>query len=561
MNLRELEKYYLKTFRTPKKWQLLSLLLLFLLVPFKNIFIVLMTFVFTLSFITVLILLNKARILVGLNSNRVLLVTLILVLTGVVLFLLSNNVMMFFLSPAALAYLLLLTTFFTSEMDYRNVLLFGTVLIFFFLPFTILIMFIFKFSTTQYLFFTHVYICTGFSGLLMGHFYLEYLNKSTNTSIRFRELLRGFILTWFTNIPLYSEKELKKYSTMVKGWIKVIQTNCSSLITTSFHPGPFRNVGGSTLVNSVLSLNNSSMYLHSPTNHTLDPATKDDVSKIVNKIKHMMNSSEFTEIKPFKPFEVCGKKYKLWVFPFDKLLLIIIDGKLAIDDLPPNLTEIAESTFKKDVMLIEGHNAFSANFKFDLEDINEIKDLFKSCLSKITREHVKVKCYFAKEKISSKNICGYIAILFLKYGDDIYALLMIDGNNIDISTKNKLLKKFKDLKLIIVTTDNHSKTGITPRVKYCPINDDDLPKIIGFIRKALKYLKFVDTKLFYLKSDIYVNVLGENFFRQLESIVKSNGFRFFILFIFLLILNPILGYVFSMFFSKIKLLSISSFLI
>ena len=117
------------------------------------------------------------------------------------------------------------------------------------------------------------------------------------------------------------------------------------------------------------------------------------------------------------------------------------------------------------------------------------------------------------------------------------------------------------MKLIIVTTDNHSKTGITPRVKYCPINDDDLPKIIGFIRKALKYLKFVDTKLFYLKSDIYVNVLGENFFRQLESIVKSNGFRFFILFIFLLILNPILGYVFSMFFSKIKLLSISSFLI
>lgn len=355
--------------------------------------------------------------------------------------------------------------------------------------------------------------------------YLRVLSVGIKNST-LREFVEGFVKFWLTNRPEYAEEILIKNSEVFKGIVRCLSINEFKLISTDFHPGPFRNVGGAKLVN-FLELPNSA-YLHSPTFHERDPVSTDDLRKI----RDALNCDGF-EIFPMKPFELESKNFKVFCFPFDKKKLIFVSGKNRIDDFI-----IDSANF-----VVDCHNA---NFFGNLSESErlEIQDLVKKA-EKIESEGVlMVEGSFIKLNVTSESICNYISAILLNYGFEKFAIVIFDSNNIDISFRELVERRFAELgfKAIVCSTDNHSKTGIRVRESYKPAGacKEDYELLDLLLEKA-KNARFEKLYFGYSESTVEVRVLGK-VLKEIEAFA-GNSTRYIYLFFIFIFLNFIFSVV------------------
>ncbi|HIP62571.1 MAG TPA: DUF2070 family protein, partial [Archaeoglobus profundus] len=220
-------------------------------------------------------------------------------------------------------------------------------------------------------------------------------------------------------------------------------------------------------------------------------------------------------------------------------------------DLPYELNEFAEKY--GEVMLVEAHSFYKKDFKVSREDVEEIKELIRKAFD-ITTEKTKLKYYFAKRKINTSN-CGYVAILVLNYDDKKYAILMLDGNNVcnDFRTEIEKFGRNKGVDIIVISTDNHFKTGMVPKIGYKPIgaDEDDRKEIFKFLEDVFKNLKFEDCEINYNKNYVEIKVMGDKFFKLAELAFKNFGEKALFLFFSIVICNIITCILLAYFFKLI----------
>ncbi|WP_456328285.1 DUF2070 family protein [Archaeoglobus sp.] len=343
-------------------------------------------------------------------------------------------------------------------------------------------------------------------GVFFGIIFINFMNKNIN-GYNLRLCFKSFLLSWLTNDPSYFESFLKRHAKSFKGWIKCLRIGNVKLVTTSFHPGPMRNIGGARLVERINSLKDT-VFLHSPTDHSLNPASAEDVDKLISSIV-----CDGIEIKPMKPFDLESENYVLTVFPFDKVRLMFVSGKNCLDDLPYELNVDR-------AIVVDAHNAYCTSFKPNVE---ELKELVKKGME-FKSEFCNVKYAFKKFRVETRSICGSVAVLLLDYGFERYAIVVIDGNNVKLEFRREV-EEFcakRGFKAIVASTDNHSKTGISTKFTYLPVGSDERDRVIFDILEKCFKLNFEDCNVSFSKRDVVIDVVGEDFCKFINEAEKMS---------------------------------------
>ncbi|AEA47421.1 DUF2070 family protein [Archaeoglobus veneficus] len=512
-----MEKFYSKIFTIPRKRISVSLgVITILLASILNGIVSKAFFAqryFFIGLALIVLLLAISRFIgLAFNSRRVFFLALLLLIFIEVFDFVAIHLSLFeliVLAPASIATLLTLVLFFTSEAGERRIVAGVILMLLALYP----VNYMYSFSTPHR---TLSYTIASFAGVMLGLAYIKYLDRDYGV-FNTKHLLKSFILFWLTSKPEYFEKRLEKAGEKRKGWVKCLKVGNARLISTSFHPGPMRNVGGARLVSRILEIPDT-MYLHSATKHELNPATLKDVDRIVKSIS--CDAAESITIdKVYRPFEVEGERFSLKVFPFEDVSLLIFSGKNATDDIPTGINSIAERYFGE-VMLVEAHNAHMEDFDVSAEDFYELEELIRTACS-IPREESNLEYCFFKERCETNNICGWIALLLLKYDSEVHGILMLDGNNVVKEFRHRLEKfaEERGVRLTVVSTDNHSKTGISPKVGYNPVgsNKEDEKAVFSFMERALSDAKFKKADISYGRREVEITVMGKRFFENVEK--------------------------------------------
>lgn len=357
-----------------------------------------------------------------------------------------------------------------------------------------------------------------FISSVIFYIYLKLMDiKIKNSTMR--EFVESFVKFWLTNDPSYAEEILIKNSEVLNGRIRCVKINNFKLISTDFHPGPFRNVGGAKLVDS-LDLPET-VYLHSPSSHERNPVSGEDVEKIRN----ALNCNE-TKIFPFKPFELESENFRVFCMPFDRIKLIFVSGKKRIDDFV-----IDSKNF-----VVDCHNA---NFFGDLniEEIKEIEKLVRTAENTRSEPISEVSGAFVKINAETESISRYVSAILLDYGFARYAIVVFDSNNILPEFRKIVEEKFLEIgfRAVVCSTDNHTKTGINVKESYKPagaVSEDH--KLLKTLIEKCKNTKYEKLSFSYGESVVSVRILGD-LKDKIEQVAGKAGRYVYLFFIFVFI--------------------------
>jgi len=433
------------------------------------------------------------------------------------------------LTPAIISSFLTIILYFSSEADERTVCFVSFSMILLIHPLNYLFSFDAP-SRFHIIALTASYVGLAFLGTVTGYLYIKFLDRDMGFNVK--EFLRAFLLFWLTSDPRYLEEKLETIQTPHRGWIRCLSVGKAHLVAHAFHAGPFRNIGGATLVKRVLSLENT-MYLHSATNHDKNLATRREVEHLVQNV-----SCSGENTAAMKPYQVSNERFTVTVFPFEGFRLMVVSGNEVIDDLSSEIQEFAD-TFG-DVLVVDAHNAYRKGYEVTGKDIDTLKLLVEKA-ARMESEKSALSYSFTKKRAHAANICEYLALLLLDYGDVKYALFMIDSNNIRREFRLKIERFLRErgFQPVVISTDNHLKTGLPPKLEYYPAGEDksDHQAVFSFLQS----IDFADVAergdITYTKKEVEAHVIGNTFLENLEHAALKLGKRGIYLFILVLVLQ------------------------
>jgi putative membrane protein len=437
------------------------------------------------------------------------------------------------LTPAFLSALLVIIFFFSSDVTESKVFATAFIMLLLIYPFN----YLFSFDAPSR---SHIYVLTGsyilinIIGLLAGFFYLRFFDRDFGFNIK--SFIRSFFLFWLTDDPLPVENELEKLGKTQHGWIRCISIGDIHLVANSYHPGPFRAVGGAKLVDAILA-KGKTMYLHSATTHDKNIVSTREVERLVSCMR-----CQGAKLNAMEPYQLESENFKASVLPFDKLKLIILSGRQAIDDLPSELQDYADKM--GEILVVDAHNAYEKGYTATPEDLTQIKDLIGQA-ARIKSNPSPLKAAFVKTKVDSANICGYLALLLLDYGSTKYGIFMIDSNNIQREFRASIERHLerKGVTPVVISTDNHAKTGVPPKLEYHPAGADETD-----VTAVFDFLETIDVSKTAVVDDIRsdkqpaaIQVFGQDFIDNAEAAMETLGTKAVFLFFFIIFLQILLA--------------------
>ncbi|WP_456467727.1 DUF2070 family protein [Archaeoglobus sp.] len=356
--------------------------------------------------------------------------------------------------------------------------------------------------------------------------YLKVLGTSVG-KINIRDFVESFVLFWLTSKAEYMERFLLKHSENFEGRVRCLTVGDVRLVSTDFHPGPFRNVGGAKLVRTLSGKN--SVYLHSPTSHAMNPVNGGEVAKIAGALRC---SGE--RVKPLRPFAIHGKKFDVYCMPFDRLRLIFVSGKRHIDDFIVNSNNF----------VVDCHNAYESDYDPDEEEINEISQLVDMAEKRESLEVKNFRYGFVKMDAESESICGYVAAVLLDYDGERYAIVVFDSNNVDLTFRKHVESLFAGIgyRAIVVSTDNHEKTGIRAKQSYKPAGrcEEDW-KIAEKLADRCRELELSEGRCRYSEGKVGIRVMGRELLRDAEVAARERAVPLIANFLGFAVLNYLLA--------------------
>jgi putative membrane protein len=363
------------------------------------------------------------------------------------------------------------------------------------------------------------------SAILLG-IYLRVLSARVG-KIKIRDFVESFVLFWLTSNEEYMERFLLKHSEEFEGRVRCLTIGDVRLVSTDFHPGPFRNVGGAKLVKRLS--RESSVYLHSPTSHARNPASEEDVAKIAAAVEC---SGE--PVKPFRPFTIHGERFDVHCLPFDNLRLIFISGKEHIDDF----------IIEFDDFVVDCHNAYEPEYDPSSDEIGEIVQLVSMVKKKESSEVERFRYGFVKIDAKSESICEYVAAVLLEYDGERYAIVIFDSNNVGLEFRRHVENLFAEIgyRAIVVSTDNHEKTGVRAKQSYKPAGrcEEDW-RIAENLADKCSNVEMIEGKCGYSEGRVRVRVMGEKFLRDAELAAREKALPMIANFLGFAIVNYLLA--------------------
>lgn len=355
--------------------------------------------------------------------------------------------------------------------------------------------------------------------------YLKMLDVKVGV-VRIKDFVENFVLYWLTSNPEYMEKFLETSAEEFEGRVRCLTINNARVIQTDFHPGPFRNVGGARLVEK-LSAGNS-VYLHSPTSHARNPVSFGEVEKIASRLR-----CSGKNLIPQKPFRIESSNFEVYCFPFSEQRVIFVSGKKHIDDFIVNSKSF----------VVDCHNAFEEGYDPDSRDVEKIQSLVKEA-EKITSQPAEVKSAFVRIDAETESLCGYVATILLDYSGEKYAIVVFDANNVDLEFRRHVENLFDEIgyRAIVVSTDNHAKTGVRAKLAYKPAGGDSKDwEIAKKLVEKCRNAELKETVFSYFEDRARIKVMGERLLRDSEVAVEKKARELIAIFLAFVATNYLLS--------------------
>jgi len=323
-------------------------------------------------------------------------------------------------------------------------------------------------------------------------------------------VLKAFMANWTEDLNAPFERLFERFSQKSE-----IQTSAMSfrnhegavkaiMIIPAFHPGPFKNVGSSALPYLLQQAvedkfeNCIVMVPHGLSGHNLDLATQAENQTVLERTLKLTDASRFgPNATPFLHMKRNGANVGCQAFNGCALVTLTLAPE-TMEDLPPELNHLIINAAKKNKFLtaiaVDAHNSINGPFRVD-EAVKPLQEAALASLEETAKlqtaefqvgvTRVTPKEFGLKEGMGP----GGIAVLVVKTADQITAYVTIDGNNMIMGLREKILAALAEMGVSggeVFTTDTHMVNAVVMNARgYHPVGEVvDHAALIGHIKQA-----------------------------------------------------------------------------
>ncbi|MBN2229288.1 MAG: DUF2070 family protein [Candidatus Thorarchaeota archaeon] len=373
------------------------------------------------------------------------------------------------------------------------------------------------------------------------------------------KLLQAFGYDYLAGDPIPIDTILTKISTQQDVPMEIIVfrdvNDQSKLLACGviqyIHPGPFRDVGSSDLPSVIMEHimekhRIPSFVMHGTCTHQQNLTSKDDYSKVLDEIDRLIEeTSVFTEMSG--PHWTDGGKFKVWtMFVGRDVLTITTSAPEFTDDIALEVGYDAANMIRKRIPEIQGtaivdaHNCINDDAVSVVPGDPAAKEFVGTVSSAVfstlnePRTPVEMGIFqIFPEDINPKEGIGPggVTAIALKYDNQKFALVAIDGNNMEPGFREQVISILRAQgydSAEIVTTDTHVVNAISLSSRgYPPVGRNKPQEILEHIIvasvKARESMRPVEVGLGFGKVN-NLNTLGEQGFDVLtQDIAEAAG--------------------------------------
>ncbi|MEL9990920.1 MAG: DUF2070 family protein [Thermoproteus sp.] len=303
-------------------------------------------------------------------------------------------------------------------------------------------------------------------------------------------------------------------------------------VVSDFHPGPFRNIGGGSLIEKLVARGLRSGYdvvfMHGVGGHERDPVSSEDVERIVNEVFRAASTIRpeglvgGVEPERLEVDDIRVTTFSLGVGP---PLAIVSRVHSASDDIP---LYVAERIDRRGYILIDAQNKFDGPLRWDEKDISALQKALDGLQSKSCRDFKigigRADSSFV-DPLRLELGAGGVAAIVTKCDGRKSLLVVFDGNNMDSEFYKKLQERYRSYDLVeAITTDTHASTGVGVgnggyRTVGSGIRHEDLFKLVDRAVASAE-ASLGAGRGAYKEVEVEVEVFGNNF-AQIRGVIES----------------------------------------
>ena len=316
------------------------------------------------------------------------------------------------------------------------------------------------------------------------------------------------------------------------------------ILVSTFHPGPFLNVGSSVmpyLFGSLIQRTFQAVTLvpHGVSGHELNLVSQEQNERIIEWVlTNLQNTRYYSRATPVdrQANEIATATSQV----FDGCALVTMTtSPLDMEDVPSelskNLSGLTQGKFSS-LALIDAHNCLTGPATMTPQKVGALQEAALASLQvsseqqprnfKVGTAHSIPKSFTLKEGFGPGGISVIAVEVDGKANGNRFAYITIDGNNMIRGLREKILKSVKEAGFDdgeVMTTDTHMVNGIvSARLGYHPIGEvfsgeRIIEEVAAVCREALNNLE--EGEVGVISGQIPVTTLGQKSLRRVMGTV------------------------------------------
>ncbi len=314
------------------------------------------------------------------------------------------------------------------------------------------------------------------------------------------------------------------------------------IVIPSFHPGPFKDVGSSSIpfmIQSAIEREYGCLasVLHGLSGHDMDLTSRRQSERVVKAILEPLSPSPLGSMaSPRAQSKVGEASAGSQIFGSCAFITLTLAPKTTEDlskEVGEKILVKAKERGLQDVMIVNAHNSIEGplNSEGAIDDL--VEAAVKSLDAALGLELKPVRVGAAKEILREYGVRegigpGGIVVIVVEVGDQKVAYVTIDGNNMVPGLRDKILKALSEVNIDcgeVMTTDTHIVNGVVRAPRgYRPLGEVvDHNLLIGYVKRAtlnaLDNLELVEVE--HGTAEIGgVKVVGAKQIEELSSIIE-----------------------------------------
>jgi Predicted membrane protein len=351
---------------------------------------------------------------------------------------------------------------------------------------------------------------------LIFHFYIYTVNRKGVKILGFKstQVAVPFItaITEKNKVPLENFLNLVSVKTNLS--VFMYKLDDFLFMIPQIHFGVFDSVGSSRFVYDIEKTlrNNVVTVFHGPGSHELDLPSSAEVNKVMEEIsKSTLERSNWYKATFYGISIEKRSTFDITSLEFDKFRVSFMERpEFGIDDLPSSLWKYMLSSNN---YLIDCHNSFLVK-EYDNHEINSLKEFIMDQRGiKSTR---KLLVGYAEGKLAKtcEGLCDSRIRVFT-FDDRVkrVSIVYIYANNSTKELNNAISSAVRQIvdKVILVTPDDHSCTGISLGITYSPATfcEDIVNKASELIKRSTENMKEINSIEYKVVKIKGVKILGK----------------------------------------------------